>query len=101
MLNYDGKPVAKGRVLFQPEKGHPADGEIENGKFTLRTYKDGDGAVVGRHKVAIISVEEVPTKDGDTTSKFLVPQKFADPGSSGLTVDIPPKGDTNILLNFK
>jgi hypothetical protein len=99
---YDGKPVAKGRVLFQPEKGgHDASGEIENGKFTLSTYDEGDGAIVGRHRIAVISVEETPTKDGDTTSKYLVPEKFANPGTSGLMTDVPAGGDTNIQINFK
>jgi hypothetical protein len=101
-LMYDGTPVAKGRVAFFPEKGgRTAYGEIENGKFTLGTYEQGDGAIVGRHRVAIISTEEVPTKDGDTTSKYLVPQKFSDPGSSGLMAEVPAAGDTNIQLNFK
>ena len=99
-LNYNGKPVAKGTVLFQPEKGRSASGLIENGKFTLSTYNDGDGAIVGWHQVAIISIEEVPTKDGDTTSKYIVPQKFADPGSSGLKVEVPAGGKTDIIINF-
>jgi hypothetical protein len=102
MLIYDGKPVAKGTVLFQPEKGgRSASGEIENGKFTLTTYDPGDGAIVGRHKVAIISTEETPATDGDTTSKYLVPQKFSDPGTSGLMTEVPAAGDTNIQINFK
>jgi hypothetical protein len=100
-LIYDGKPVAKGTILFQPEKGHDASGVIENGKFTLTTYAPGDGAVVGRHRVAIVSFEETPMKDGDTTAKYLVPQKFSDPGTSGLMAEVPAGGDTNIQLNFK
>ena len=79
-ITYDGKPVEKGTIQFLPEKGHQATGAIEGGKFTLSTYKDGDGAIPGKHGVGVSVTQDVPTKDGDTTVKYLVPQKYADPG---------------------
>ena len=53
----DGKPLAGGRIMFEPiadgeDKlvGKSAFGQIaEDGTFTLSTYGDQDGAVVGSH----------------------------------------------------
>jgi hypothetical protein len=98
-VTYQGKPVEKGTVYFLPEKGHPATGAIEGGKFTLTTYKEGDGAIPGKHGVGVAVTEAVPTKDGDTAEKYVVPQKYADPGSSKISVDIPAGGKTDIVID--
>ena len=52
----DGKPLAGGRILFQPVG---ADGRFarsiigDNGGFELGTYHSNDGAVAGKHKIMI------------------------------------------------
>jgi hypothetical protein len=54
-----GKPVGPGSILFMPDedrgtKGKAASGNFgPDGAYTLTTYRDGDGAVVGFHKVTI------------------------------------------------
>ncbi|MCC6511553.1 MAG: hypothetical protein IT423_20810 [Pirellulaceae bacterium] len=58
-----GKPVANATVNFTPlpEEGRPkgqrgrvALGLTDNeGRFTLTTYQDGDGAIVGKHTVTV------------------------------------------------
>jgi hypothetical protein len=49
-----GKPVPSGVVMFYPEAGPTAVGEIRpDGTYTLTTQKPGDGAVVGSHRVTI------------------------------------------------
>jgi hypothetical protein len=98
---FQGKPISKGTIHFQPEKGRPASGPIEGGKFTLTTYKDGDGAVAGKHLVGVEVTEEVKDKDGDTTVKYIVPQKFANPTSSKITAEVPPGGKTDIVIDVK
>jgi len=54
-----GKPVAGLLVQFTPQgeglPGKPAGGTTDaDGKFSLSTYKDDDGAVVGLHQVAVM-----------------------------------------------
>ncbi len=57
----NGTPVTSGFVGFTPiatseEKlpGKPATGAIgSDGHFVLSTYEQGDGAVIGRHRVAV------------------------------------------------
>jgi hypothetical protein len=100
-VSYKGKPVAKGTVHSTPEAGPPASGVITDGKFTLTTYTDGDGAVAGKHKVGVEVTEEVKTKDGDTSVKYVIPQKYASPDSSDIKVDIPPGGKKDIAIDIK
>jgi hypothetical protein len=52
----DGKPLAGGRILFQPvgETGHAARGIISHdGTFQLGTYAHDDGAIAGGYKAVI------------------------------------------------
>ena len=100
-VTYKDQPVSKGTVHFQPEKGRPASGIIEDGKFTLTTNTPGDGAVAGKHKVGVEVTEEVKTKDGDTSVKYVVPEKFANPDTSKIQIEIPPGGNKDIKVEVK
>lgn len=97
----DGKPVEAASVLFTPEAGgRPADGVTDKeGKFTLQTFEPGDGAVIGKHKVAITGMRMTgvqATSDGLSgevdTSKvrevWFVPKKYSQPDSSGIEVEV-------------
>jgi hypothetical protein len=99
-LSVDGKPVSKGTVHFVPANGRPATGIVEDGKFTLSTYKEGDGVVAGQNRISVEVVQEVPTKDGDTTAKSLIPAKFTNPDTSGLQLDVRPGGYSNLQINI-
>ena len=99
-LAVEGKPVANGTIHFFPAKGRPASGIVKDGKFTLTTYNDGDGAIAGKNRVAVQVSEEVPTKDGDTTSKSLIPLKFTNPDQSGIELEIPPSGYSNLSIDL-
>ena len=67
VVTLDGKPLAFGAVVFTPlaegdnkQVGKPAYGEIDpDGTFTLGTFGDADGALVGVHRATIM---------GDTNS---------------------------------
>ena len=98
-LAVEGKPVSSGTLHFHPEKGPAATGIVKDGKFTLTTYSDGDGAIAGKNKVAIEVVEEVKMKDGDTASKSVIAEKFADSNRSGVVVEIPAKGYSNLQID--
>ncbi len=99
-ITYKGKPIAKGTLQLLPEVGKGASGEIVDGKFTLSTYGDRDGAIPGKHKVGVVSATEVKTKDNDVGLKYDIPQGFASPDGSGLEVTIPKGGlkDLSITL---
>ncbi|MBI1247557.1 hypothetical protein GC197_06880 [bacterium] len=58
-VQFNGKPVTGGTLCFRPEgaadqyeSGKPAMANIaEDGTFSLSTYGNGDGAVIGHHQV--------------------------------------------------
>jgi hypothetical protein len=102
-VTYQGQPVKKGTILFEPqdEKGRSASGTIEDGKFALTTYREGDGAVAEKHAVAVVATEEQKTKDGDTGVKYIIPESYASPQSSGVTVEVPPGGSRDLRVDIK
>src|SRR4051812_27828313 len=63
-VTYQGKPLAKGTIGFQPENQaeRGASGEIVDGAYTLSTQTPGDGAFPGKYKVSIAS-REAPNLD--------------------------------------
>jgi len=58
----NGQPLTAGEVMFTPSggpegaSGHIATGQIgSDGSYTLTTFNTGDGAVLGKHKVTVVS----------------------------------------------
>jgi hypothetical protein len=96
-VTLDGKPLAGAGVLFQPEGGgRPATGITDaEGKFTLTTLEQGDGAHVGMNQVSVTKEEIVAPKrkleEGEWEAmKLATPAKYASPNTSGLTVNVQP-----------
>lgn len=59
VVTLDGKPLKYTRVTFNPVErgGHMAVGMTdEQGRFTLTTFEDGDGALPGEYKVTFYVV---------------------------------------------
>ena len=58
-VKYEGNPVSGGVLIFSPigdsknnQPGKAGEAVINpDGSFTVTTYKDGDGAVIGKHRV--------------------------------------------------
>jgi hypothetical protein len=100
-LTVDGKPVSQGTVHFHPANGRPATGMVKDGKFTLTTYTEGDGAIPGKNQVSVEVVEEVPTKDGDTTVKSLILPRYMNPATSKIQLDLRASGYKNLQIDIK
>ena len=84
-VTYKNAPVKFGSIIFQPEAGKVASSVIKSdGTFELGTNKPGDGAIVGKHRVRVVSMStqnpNFQPKDGQEmpTGKSLIPQKYAD-----------------------
>jgi hypothetical protein len=70
-VTYKGEPVAKGQITFLPKKpdGRAANGFIQDGRYTLTTATDGDGALPGEYGVQITAKEADQSKIAETIRK--------------------------------
>jgi hypothetical protein len=106
-VTYKGKPVADATVTFISQDGEPsaAYGTTDSaGSAKLKTYEEGDGAVLGKQKVTINKeqiVGEKPVASQDTPDyvpppgttpepqvKHLIPEKYSGPDTSPLIVEV-------------
>lgn len=98
-LTYKGKPVPNGTITFIPEGNGPsATGEIQSdGSYELTTYKSGDGAVLGKHTVMIVAVQDQGDRLPEDRSPLpppIVPAKYLSNQTSGLTAQVKDEENT-------
>lgn len=100
-----GQPITKGVVMFYPDDGRPAIGQIEpDGSYELTTYDPGDGALLGEHLVTIEALEvedlgpqpkslleETAAPARPPRVRWLVPEQYADRSTSPLTATVDDK----------
>ena len=81
-ISYMGQPLSHGTIQFEPEdSGREANGNIQpDGTFTLTTFRNGDGAIPGTHRVAVSGTGD----DG----KVVVPVQFRNASSSKVEVEV-------------
>jgi hypothetical protein len=83
-VTYKGRPLPEGTIMFVPQTGFAAAGTIgPDGTYRLVSGKPGDGAVIGRHKVAVIPPYQPQSRD---YPKF--PLKYQDAETSGLVAEV-------------
>jgi hypothetical protein len=112
-VTLDKMPVAGAAVMFMPVGGgRPAQGLTDaQGKFTLTTFDDGDGAIIGEHKVTVTKMQVTgakatadglsgTTEAGEIKEVWLVPQIYSVPETSGLTAKVE-KGMQPVPLDLK
>lgn len=107
-LTFKGKPLSGFQVAFHPADGkRPALGITdEAGKFVLGTNTRDDGVVAGISKVSV--VWQSPEDDGmgnviDDPSKLpkapvQIPAKYASPETSGIQVEVPDGGSSELTV---
>ena len=102
---YNGKPMPYGYVLFQPEQGQPAEGEIQSdGSFQLSSYGPKDGAVPGRHKISVrcFSGQKAgAAQEGSSPGKLMIPQKYTRFGMSGLSAEIKAGANEPVVIELE
>ncbi len=92
-VTYHGKAVEGAGVMFMPNAGRPASATTDaEGRFTLRTYGQNDGAIGGEN---IVCISKVVPVSGDATNgamlmktKSVLPTQYASPTSSPLKVTV-------------
>ena len=113
VVTFNGRPVAEADVtFFNAEQNRSAFGRTDDeGKYSLTTFTVKDGAVAGNHAVTIAKYVSTtppppepdveseayePPKEGydppEAKADSGLPEKYADPGSSGLTATVDAGG---------
>ncbi len=102
---YKGQPVDQAEVTFHPQgEGHPAVGRTDTeGRFVVTTYDQGDGAVLGTHTVTVqlMPEESLPGMEVQTAGATPIPQKYADPSASPLTVEVKAGEENEVTLELE
>jgi hypothetical protein len=97
----DNRPLTKGGVVTLPLAGRGAHGTIQpDGTFELTTYHNGDGALLGQHKVAVAAYEGEELGPEADRGKLLVPKHYTSPESSGLTIKVTADGPNEPVLEL-
>ena len=62
---FDGKPLEKGTVIIETAGQRHSYGTLgPGGKFTVSTFAENDGLMLGKHPVAVIAKEDVNANHG-------------------------------------
>lgn len=96
-------------MIFTPAEGRPAVGVTDAlGRFRLSTFRPGDGAVPGMHKVTLSSSHSgVDVMYGGRAPEAASPQslpypvKYTHLDQSDLTADVKPGQANDFLLDLK
>lgn len=111
VVTLDGEPVADAAVSFirQPTGENAIGMTNEEGEFSLKTTKLGDGVLPGEHVVVVSCVKYVgATEQADgvegtsapITENWITPQHYAEPTTSGLTQEVV-KGMQPVKIELK
>lgn len=100
-ITLDGQPLTSGSVMFVPDKGRGALAPIEaDGTFTLGTYGDFDGAIVGRHKIAVYPPQAAGERNVAPPGARPIPQRYQSSETSQLEADVKAGEDNFVELKL-
>lgn len=93
----NGEPLEKGTVAFT-QGVFQARGEIkEDGRYTIGSFEESDGLPKGTYQVSVGNSDDTVMLNIDTNTYktiYRIDDKFADPATSGLTVEVDRKTRT-------
>ena len=126
-VTVDGSPLSKGLIQFTPHGGRMAKGQVIDGAYSLRTFGEDDGALLGNHVVTVTAMEIMRNKKmpkfepppdatpsqirvmqaemmenygGRVKVKWLVPEKYAEARTSPLRAEVK-SGENEINFPIK
>ena len=72
-----------------------------DGTFTLSSRRQGDGSIEGTHRVRFTAPVSQGAPDPDVTVARILDQKYTEFATSGLTVEVEPDGDNELLVTVE
>jgi len=124
MIFWDDQPLAGAQIIFDPEEGQRSASAVslDNGSFAATTLKYNDGIYPGKYRISVAKTEVIDhrtpeQKARDESSeidesharippspelviKAIVPEKYNDFNTSGLTVEVGKSGQRNFELRL-
>lgn len=104
-VTYQGQPVSAGTIRFAPQIAEvgstqrPATAVLDtDGTYRLKAFRSRFGMPPGEYLVSVLSYEG--SMMDPKTVKYLVPKKFAESHSSGLTATVPEGHSGPMKLDF-
>ena len=104
-VNYQGQPVSTGTISFSPKSAavgtaqRPATAVLEpNGTYRLKAFRSRFGMPPGEYAVSVLSYEGSMMEKEKI--KYLVPKKYSDTLTSGLTATVPNDQSGTLEVNF-
>jgi hypothetical protein len=116
ILKFNGELLEGATVTFVPSGSGVTQRAAScitdaSGAFTMGTLEPQDGVYPGEYQVIVmkkidstinthedIDAGKAPSKTGKDNIKYIVPKKYENPETSGLSVTIGSKGDESIVL---
>jgi len=113
-VTYNNKPLPNAEVVFAPDDGGRVAQATtdEAGRFRLGSFRPGDGALVGKHGVAVIarglakppppgSPAALMPDDYPVVGDPRIPEKYFSAATSGLTAVVELDGDNEFHLELR
>ncbi len=120
-ITFQGKPVKGADVTFMSRTANrSAFGKTdENGEYQLTTFTVNDGAVEGKQEVTVVEIPPIaptaaipdvenaayeppkPNEELKTAPKSSLPQRYADPATSGLIAVVNKDGENVVDFDLK
>lgn len=106
-VTFNGKPVTSGTIMLRPisegdsnitGKGAAAPVQ-DDGSFVLTTYEQGDGAIVGKHRVSYVPSMETKAIPAGGHGSPIVQSSFAGAKPKVPEVEIKP-GDNTLNIEL-
>lgn len=102
-----GGPWPKpGRLTFFPIEPAPGFPRVlglaefsADGKFVVQTHRSADGLMPGKYQVGVDCWEQAPSDVNPAGKNPYVAEKFRNPKSSGLELDVPLEGLPNAAID--
>lgn len=97
-VTIDGQPLSYGFIQFRPAGARASSARLNSeGRFTLKCFEDGDGAIPGQHEIVVMANEQI----GANKTLWHTPKKYADQQTSGLKQEITgPTENLTIHLSW-
>ena len=102
IVTCQGKPLEYGTMNFVAPGLRQVTALIDDGEITDVTTKTrGDGISPGEYQISVVADDRSQQGGPSMIAPSVIPERYADMSTSGLTVTIQPKEANDLQINLK